>query len=511
MESASASPTAVEPRASTQLAAIDMGSNSFRLEIGQLQDGRYRRIDYLKETVRLGAGLDDAGVLGEEASARGLACLARFAQRLAGFAPAQVRAVATQTLREARNRDAFLVRAEQALGHPIEIISGREEARLIYAGVARLQPSTARRLVVDIGGRSTEMILGQGARPRRAESFQVGSVSLSMKYFPDGRFTRRAFHEAQVAAGAELEEALEAFAPRHWDEALGSSGTAGAVSQVLAASGVSDGRVTPEGLRWLMERCLEAGSADRLAVAGLKDDRRAVIGGGLAILYTLAAHFGIDELKPARGALRQGVIFDLEARAEAERRAGGEDLREQSVRELQRRFSVDAAQADRVVAVATALFRSVDPDADHESLRELRWAAALHEAGMMISHHDHHRHSAYVLSHADAAGFSQSQLRRLGELVLGQRGGLRKIEASLQDEDFALRILCLRLAVIVCHAREGADPNGVALRLQGADPTIVVLPGWAEGHPRALHLLREEVGAWAKAKAGLRPPALLEG
>ncbi|MEO6362343.1 MAG: Ppx/GppA phosphatase family protein, partial [Caldimonas sp.] len=424
------------------LAAIDMGSNSFRLEIGQLNDGRYKRIDYLKETVRLGAGLDAGGVLSDEAATRGLECLSRFARRLDGFAAAQVRAVATQTLREAKNRDAFLLRAQGALGHAIEVISGREEARLIYAGVARLQPSNVPRLVIDIGGRSTEMILGRGPRPERAESFQVGSVSLSMRYFPDGRFSERAFREAQVAAGAELEEALEPFAPRHWKEALGSSGTVGAVSQVLAASNVSDGRITPAGLRWLMERCLEAGSSERLALPGLKDDRRAVIAGGLSILYTLAAHFGIVELKPARGALRQGVIFDLAARDAAERVANGEDLRESSVAELQRRFLVDTAQAGRVAAAATALLDGAKFKSNGEDRRELQWAAALHEAGMMISHHDHHRHSNYVLSHVDAPGFSQSQLRRIADLALGQRGGLRKLESRLQEATFAVHLLC---------------------------------------------------------------------
>jgi exopolyphosphatase/guanosine-5'-triphosphate,3'-diphosphate pyrophosphatase len=261
---------AVELRWPGQLAAIDIGSNSFRLEIGQLVESRYRRIDYLKETVRLGAGIDANAMLTDEAGARGLACLARFAQRLNGFGATQVRAVATQTLREARNRDAFLIRAQAELGFPIEVISGREEARLIYAGVARLQPSAVPRLVVDIGGRSTEMILGLGRKPTQAESFQVGSVSLSLKYFGDGRFTESAFRQAQIAAGAELEEALEPFAPRHWQEALGSSGTVGAVSQLLAASGVTDGRITPEGLRWLMEQCLRAGRVETLALPGLR-------------------------------------------------------------------------------------------------------------------------------------------------------------------------------------------------------------------------------------------------
>jgi exopolyphosphatase/guanosine-5'-triphosphate,3'-diphosphate pyrophosphatase len=507
---ASSSPRGSESRWPDQLAAIDMGSNSFRLEIGQLQGGRYRRIDYLKETVRLGAGLDAAGFLDDEAAARGLDCLARFARRLDGFAPHQVRAVATQTLREAHNRDAFLERAQAVLGHPVEIISGREEARLIFAGVARLQPSTVPRLVIDIGGRSTEMILGRGTRPRRAESFRVGSVSLSLKYFADGRFSERGFREAQIAAGAELEEALEPFAARHWREALGSSGTVGAVSQVLAASGISDGRVTPAGLRWLMAQCLEAGSADALSLPGLKNDRRAVIGGGLAILYTLATHFDIAELKPARGALRQGVIFDLAAREAAERRDGGEeDLRDASVRELQRRFEVDLAQARRVGELALDLLDSADPEASPEARRELAWAAALHEAGMMISHHDHHRHSAYLLAHVDAAGFSQSQLRRIGNLVLGQRGGLRKMEAALQDPVFALHLLCLRLAVIACHARDDAGAAAIALNVDAGKPTIALDAAWADTHPPAVHLLRGEVEAWSKTGLAAAPRLLV--
>lgn len=482
------------------LAAIDMGSNSFRLEIGQVLEGRYRRVDYLKETVRLGGGLDANGMLTEEAALRGLACLARFAQRLKGYVPQQVRAVATQTLREARNRDAFLARAQTVLGQPIEVISGREEARLIYAGVARLQPSNVPRLVIDIGGRSTEMILGRGRQPLRAESFQVGSVSLSMRFFGDGRFSEAAFRQAQVAAGAELEEALEPFAPAHWREALGSSGTVGAVSQLLAASGITDGRITPAGLRWLMERCLHAERVDRLALPGLKEERRAVIAGGIAILYTLAVHFGIEALQPARGALRQGVIFDLDERLHATAQAqDGHDIRDASVRELQRRFMVDAPHADRVAAVAERLYAQVQPKAGPDALRELRWACALHEMGMMVSHHDHHRHSAYLLAHVDAAGFSQSQLRRLGELVLGQRGGLRKIEASLVQDSVVWQVLCLRLAVIVCHARGDIDTAGLALRRHGSEAQLSVPGGWAQSALRTLYLLREEVQAWGRS------------
>ncbi|MEO8279542.1 MAG: exopolyphosphatase [Ideonella sp.] len=490
-----------------QLAAIDIGSNSFRLEIAQLKDGRYRRIDYLKETVRLGAGLDSEGLLTQDAGARGLACLQRFAQRLEGFQSQQIRAVATQTLREARNRDAFLRQAETVLGHPVEVISGREEARLIYAGVAMLQASELPRLVIDIGGRSTEIILGRGRQPIRAESFQVGSVSLSMAYFADGRFTEQAFRAAQVAAGAELEEALQPFASRHWREALGSSGTVGAVSQLLSASGITDGSITPDGLRWLIEQCLRAGRVDRLSLPGLKEDRRAVIAGGLSILYTLSTHFGIETLQPARGALRQGVIFDLAARLDA---AGGQfsgepghDIRDESVAELQRRFHVDVTHANRVASVAAALYDdirdSIEPaDPLQDPRRDLLWACALHEMGMMVSHHDHHRHSAYLLAHVDAAGFSQSQQRRLADLLLGQRGGLRKIEPRLTSPDFAWQTLCLRLAIIKCHARGEIDPHAINLRGLGDRAVLGFVPGWVDSHPRTLFLLQQEQAAWGR-------------
>jgi exopolyphosphatase/guanosine-5'-triphosphate,3'-diphosphate pyrophosphatase len=488
--------------AGSPLAAIDMGSNSFRLEIGQLPHGhlgRYRRVDYLKETVRLGAGLDANGLLTDEAAQRGLACLRRFAARLAGFEPAQVRAVATQTLREARNRNAFLLRAQEALGFPIEVISGREEARLIYAGVAAMQPGPQRRLVVDIGGRSTEMILGEGRKPLVAESFAVGCVSLSMRFFEGGNITREGFRQAQVAAGAELEEALQPFAPQNWTQALGSSGTAGAVSQLLQAAGQTDGRITPDGLRWCIERCLQAGQVERIDLPGLRPDRRAVLPGGLAILYTLATHFGIDELWPAKGALRQGVVIDLQERLHTPQRGRPQDIREASVAELQRRFVVDATQAQRVAGLALGLFDAAIPDADAETRRELGWACALHEIGQMVSHHDHHRHSAYLLAHVDAAGFSQSQQRRLGELVLGQRGGLRKIEPQLASETFAWQVLCLRLAVIKCHARRSVDPRAIGLRPRHREAQLVFRGTWAKANPRTLFLLQEEAANWARS------------
>ncbi|KQV60253.1 exopolyphosphatase [Pelomonas sp. Root1217] len=476
-------------------ASIDLGSNSFRLELARLSGERYQRVSYIKEAVRLGAGLDAQGMLTEEAMQRGLNCLQGFGEQLVGIAPERIRAVATQTLREARNRNAFLARAEAVLGHPIEVIAGREEARLIFAGVARLQPSDKPRLVIDIGGRSTEMILGHGRKPLLAESFGVGSVGLSVRFFADGRYTAEAFRAAQVAAGAELEEALTLFRPELWQEALGSSGTVGAVSQILAASGKTDGRITPDALRWCVAQCLEAGSQDKLQLPGLKDDRRPVVAGGLCILYTLLTQFGIDELLPTKGALRQGVIFDLAERLQP---SGARDPRAGSVTELQERFEVDVAQAERVATQAELLYRQLSPKAAPELLRELGWAAALHEVGMLVSHHDHHRHSAYVIAHVDAAGFSTNQLQRLAGLALGQRGGLRKLEAQLNDPSLLDQLIALRLAVILCHARTPVAVATPRLERKGKQLTLHGPKGWSGEQARTRYLLKEEAEAWSR-------------
>lgn len=315
------------------LAAVDLGSNSFRLEIGRLEHGQVQRVEYLKETVRLGNGLDEAGNLTPEAMERGWACLARFGERLAGFAPRQVRAVATQTLREARNREDFLARAHEVLGFPIDVIAGREEARLIYQGVTHLLPqSDERRLVVDIGGRSTELILGRGFDAEAMDSFRVGSVAWSMQYFPEGQFTAAAFERAEVAAQAVLDEAAALFAAGGWDVAYGSSGTIGAVADVLEACGQPAGAVTRAGLDWLHAQLLQARSADRVRLPGLKDDRRPVIGGGLAVLRAVFDVLRIDVLRAADGALRHGVLYDL-----LDRERENTDVRRTTVERLARK------------------------------------------------------------------------------------------------------------------------------------------------------------------------------
>jgi len=487
----------------TLLAALDLGSNSFRLEIGRLDRGHIHRTEYLKETVRQGNGLDEARNLTHEAMQRGWDCLARFGERLAGFERRHVRAVATQTLREARNRDEFLAHAHTVLGFPIDVIPGREEARLIYQGVARLLPqSDERRLVLDIGGRSTEMILGEGFEARTMESFRVGSVAWSMKYFPGGQFTQDAFRIAEIAAKAVLDEALNVYRRDAWDVAYGASGTVGAVADILGAAGWAPGLIDRRGLDWLSEQLLKAQSVDRLRLEGMKDDRKLVIGGGISVLRAVFDLLGVEQMQAANGALRHGVLYDL-----VEREQDQTDLRSASVQRLAVNFNAELEQVRRVGDLASRLFAQMQQQAGvaaaeiARSQRKLCWAAQLHEIGCHISHSEYHKHGAYIIDHADAPGFALAELHRLSQLVLGHRGKLRKLEVDFGDALFMQQLLALRLAVILCHARRDPDVQGLQLTRSAAHPSNFLLQcrtGWADAFPQSAHLLREEVLAWQK-------------
>lgn len=484
------------------LAAIDLGSNSFRLEIGVLEHGHIRRVEYIKETVRQGNGLDSDRMLSKEAMERGWECLARFSERLSGFQAKFVRAVATQTLREAKNRDVFLTQAEKLLGYPIEVISGREEARLIYSGVVNLLPqSEEKRLVVDIGGRSTELILGKGFKPQTMESYRVGSVKWSMKYFPDGQFTPMAFEWAEVAAKAVLDEAIALYPKNQWDVAYGSSGTIGAVADVLQAAGWPEGVISREGLDWLKEKLIKAGRVDALRLEGVKEDRKPVIGGGLAVLCALFDLMQINSMQAAQGALRHGVLYDLLQRED------NTDLRSTMVAALGNRFAVDLAQAERVQKTAVTLFKNIldkdriEPDRSIRLEKKLSWAAHLLEIGTRISHSDFHKHGAYILDNADLPGFSMSELHRLSQLILGHRGKLKKLELEEKDSEFIAQLISLRIAAILCHARRDPDLKGVSLKNAEDNSTGFVIQckkSWIQQWPQSAHLLREESIAWQK-------------
>ena len=482
----------------TLLAAIDLGSNSFRLEIGRLDHGYVQRVEYIKETVRQGNGLDGERNLSEEAMQRGWDCLARFSERLGGFTPSQVRAVATQTLREARNRDIFITKANQLLGFPIDVISGREEARLIYVGVAHLLPqSNERRLVIDIGGRSTELILGRGYSSQRTESYRLGSVAWSMKYFDSGKLTASNFERAQIAAQAILDEAVSGFNPQHWDIAYGSSGTVGAVADILAAKGYPAGVITREGLQWIYESLIRTGYIDKISMFGLKEDRRAVIGGGVAILRSLFNLLDLQQLVVAEGALRQGLLFDLLDREDADT-----DVRSASINRLATKFAVDTMHSNHVADTTAHFLKPLVlthvQTYQERLLRKARWAAQVHEIGARIAHADYHKHGAYILDNTDAPGFAQPELHRLSLLVHGHRGKLKKLGEALDDKDFLNQLVALRLAVILCHARRAPDLRNVTLCASNDGYILQISIMWQKAFPQSTHLLLEECAAWAR-------------
>jgi exopolyphosphatase/guanosine-5'-triphosphate,3'-diphosphate pyrophosphatase len=486
----------------TLLAAIDLGSNSFRLEIGRLEHGQIQRVAYLKETVRQGNGLDADRNLSQEAMQRGWDCLARFAERLSEFKKSQVRAVATQTLREAKNREAFIKRGCEVLGFPIEVIAGTEEARLIYQGVAHLLPSdNEHRLVIDIGGRSTELVLGQGIEANETASFRLGSVAWSMKYFSTGELTEQTFYRAEIAAQAVLEEAVSTYHRSKWTKAYGSSGTVGAVADILEMAGFPKDEISLDGLDWLVKCLVRAGHVNKVQLEGLREDRRAVIGGGVSILRALMKLLKINTLHVAQGALRHGVLFEMVKRDDDQ-----PDMRDLSVQRLALKLAVDIQQSQRVSQVALhwlqALFAKSKENATQFTRlsRKLNWACQLHEVGVAISHSDYHKHGAYILDNADMVGFSMPELHRLSVLVLGQRGKLKKLEAELEESAFAKMLMALRLSLILCHAR--ANPEYKHLTLQCDDHkhrvTLTADDTWANDYPQSCHLLKQEMVAWQK-------------
>jgi exopolyphosphatase/guanosine-5'-triphosphate,3'-diphosphate pyrophosphatase len=447
-------------RPSNVLAAVDLGSNSFHMIVARQAEGQLVVIDRLREMVRLGEGLGPDGRLDPKVSARAIACLERFGHRLLHMRANRVRVVGTSALRRTRRKEAFLDKARKAIGHPIEVISGREEARLIYSGVVQTLPRTpGRRLVIDIGGGSTELIIGRGAKPIELESLKLGCVTISTDHFADGRLTDGRFERARLAARQEIEPIRRAFRRHGWDTVAGSSGTIRALFEALRELEPHQRAITRNGLEALIDAFIEAGHISRLPFATLGPDRRPVIAGGLAILAEIMTGLQIRKMHVADGAMREGVLFDLVGRWTAG------DARETTVRSMQSRYHVDLRHAARVETTAVALLRQVkqawqltDPLAE----RILRWAARLHEIGLDVAHSGYHRHGAYLLENADMPGFPREEQLLLAFLVRGHR---RRLElGELTDlvpewRRMAERlIVLLRLAVLLHRNRGDARP-----------------------------------------------------
>ncbi len=474
------------------LAAIDVGSNSFHLQVARVEGDQLFYLDAHKESVRLAGGLTETKELDKASQKRALDCLSRFGERLKGMPFGAVRAVGTSALRVAKNAPAFIERARSALGFDIDIVAGREEARLIYLGVAHSLPLNEEpRLVVDIGGGSTECIIGNGYEPKDRESLRMGCVVFTNKFFIDGNIDKAVLKAAVTAARMEAQQVAYEFRPDLWHEAVGSSGTARSLGEILFQNGQSDGQITADGLKWLRERLAKAGNLARLELDGLKDDRKPVIAGGAAIMSGLFQEFGIETMTAAQGAMREGILWDLLGRSH------DHDMRDVTVAQFVRRYHVDGKQARRVERLASRLYAQLHGGKpDEEGARSLSWAARLHEIGIGIAHSGFHKHGAYILENGDMPGFGRRDQSRLAALVRASRGGLDKLGHGVGDPLWPA-ILCLRLAVLFHVSRSDATTPDLELT-QAADGacTLTLPAAWLDANPLTRAALDQELRAW---------------
>ena len=477
-------PESARPTPET-VAAVDLGSNSFHMIVARISGGDLQVVDRIKEMVRLGEGLTTNKYLRPEVSERALACLERFGQRLQGMPQGSVRAVGTNTLRQVHPETRFLEQAKSALGHPIDVIAGREEARLIYLGVSHgLAAGDENRLVVDIGGGSTEIIIGQGFTPHLRESLHMGCVSMSRKHLNDGRITRKAMEEAELAGALEVRPVKELFRRTGWGNAVGSSGSIKAIRDVVQAEGWCDDGISAESLQTLRDALIGFGKASAIDLKGLSEERKPVFAGGVAVLRSVFLNLGIKHMQVSDEALREGLIYEMMGRIQ------DEDVRERTVSALCSRFDVDEEHAARVQATAQMLLDQVSGpwQLEHPSYPGiLGWAARLHEIGLAVSHSHFQKHGAYLLRNADLSGFTRDEQSVLAALVLGHRRkfpvqAFAHLPRALRDSSRRLCVI-LRLAVLLHRGRSLATkPNPEA---EARNDTLqITFPGrWLDDHP----------------------------
>lgn len=475
------------------LAAVDIGSNSFHMIVARFTEGGLQVIDRLRDPVRMAAGLTADGQLVPEVRDRAIATLARFGQRLRGIQRNRIRAVATNSVRQLRAPRAFLMTAETALGAPIEVVSGREEARLIYLGVAHgLNDPRQRQLVIDVGGGSTELIIGQGFETLETESLQMGCVATTQRFFADGRITRKRWQDALLRLPIEFAPILAAYKARGWKRVIGSSGTIKSIASILTAFGGREREVTREGLLDLIERLIEVGMIQRARLPGLSEDRRPVFLGGLAALWTCFELLELQTLRVSDYAMREGLLYDTLGRFQHQ------DPRERSILTLAKRYTVDQTQALRVQATALKLFDAVAAAwrLGEEARDTLTYATLVHEIGLAISHTQHHKHGAYIIENSDLPGFSRQEQEAVAALVRGHRRSIPEHafeDVSPRDVEGLKRTLALfRLAVVLHRSRSAEDLPALELEVQGRELRVVFPRGWLTQHPLTWADLRQE-------------------
>jgi len=477
------------------VAAIDLGSNSFHMIVARLHEGQITKLDKLREMVRLGAGLDTDNNLTEEAIERALSCLARFNQRLSDLPKGCVRIIGTRTLRIATNTYKFQRLAEDILSHPIEIVSGIEEARLIYLGVAHgLDHDPPRpRLVIDIGGGSTELIIGESYLPKKLESLSMGCVSMSRKYFSKGLVTRKGTRKALLAVLQRLEPYENRFSQSNWDEAIGASGTIKAVGRILTNMNWCKDEITFEALNKLVDYMIEKEDINTFDLPGLSSKRAAVFPGGVMVLAGLFSGLGIKTMKVSDSALREGIVYDMVGRIRHE------DVRTHSVLQLAERFHVDLKQADLIKSTVRYLFLQVEEywKCDEEDAQFLKWSAQLHEIGLSIAHSQHHKHGAYIAEYADMSGFSRQEQQLLALFIRSHRGKLPtsqfKNHVGKKYRDLLHLAILLRLAVIFHRSRGATKIPEIKLIPNDSSLLLEFPPDWLDAHPLTQADLENEI------------------
>jgi len=494
------------------IAAVDLGSNSFRLQVGRVVEGQIYPLDALKETVRLAGGLTADKILERPAMERGWATLERFGERLRSLEGSAVRAVATNTLRVARNAHEFLAAGEIALGFPIEVIAGREEARLIYTGnIHSLPAASHKRLMVDVGGGSTEFVIGRKETPMLMDSLYMGCVGYTLNFFPDGRVDKKRLSEAKAAAAKETERIRHIYTEQGWKEVVGSSGTVRALVDLLESNRLNPGGVTGitrEGLEKVAAMLCKAGSIHAFNVPGVRADRLPVLPGGLAIMMAIFEEFNLTQMNYADGALRLGVLYDLLGRFQHH------DMRDATVKQFVRRYQVERKQAERVRKTALdILFRIADKDKDQldDEVIFLDWAAMLHEIGISVAHSGYHKHGAYILTYADMPGFSNKDRARLATLVLGHRGKLTRL-LDLPRSDMGWRqLFCLRLAALL-HRDRGDRSLPTYMACCDSDGFTFEIPArWLTSNPWTAAALKEEAQIWRQAGFNFKVKSVASG
>ncbi|WP_338844942.1 Ppx/GppA phosphatase family protein [Massilia sp. W12] len=473
-------------------AAIDLGSNSFRMHIASHDGQSLRIVKSTRDQIRLAGGLDAQSNLSEQAIAAALQSLSGFGQILRGYPLTAARVVGTNTLRVAKNVAQFLPLAEKAVGYPIEIISGEEEGRLIYMGVAHTLANDAeRRLVIDIGGGSTELITGLGHEIKEVESFTIGTFSQAPAFFPDGRLTQEGFEAAILSARSHFQDYPAGFAQSNWQNAYGSSGTIRALAEIISKNGIGSGLLNLHSMRALIQRFIQFGHLHKVEMQGLRADRVSAVVGGLAVLTGLCEEIGIALVNPIEAGLRMGVLWDLYLRSTKQ------DRREHSITFFMQKFNVDAVRAKSVAEQASLLLAKTKPASDALE-KPLFWAGLLHEVGMNISHTNYHKHSAYIIEHADLSGFTTREQKLMARLALGQKGNLRKLGDVCEDLEFVKALLALRLAVIFLHSHLEIQLEQLRIRVKNNRIELEFAQNWLHDHPTASYWLDKEHDWWGQ-------------